>query len=83
MADKALPHFHNTPGFQSIRIGVKQFKCIGASPPLDHPHIFLEMGENGEIVCPYCSTHFIYEATLKSGLSSPPGCVYGNETTDQ
>jgi uncharacterized Zn-finger protein len=31
-----------------------------------HPLVYLEMGEHGEITCPYCSRHFVLreEATL-------------------
>jgi len=26
--------------------------CIGALPPQDHPHVFCDMGEDVEYVCP-------------------------------
>ena len=32
----------------------KKFMCIGALPPQDHPHVFCDMGEDVEYVCPYC-----------------------------
>ena len=32
--------------------------CVGARPPFDHPHVFLDMGDDHEIICPYCSTLF-------------------------
>ena len=46
MADKGTPHFHNEPGVAVIHVGSKEFMCIGAKPPLDHPHIFLDMGDD-------------------------------------
>lgn len=64
MADNTIPHFHNEVGVPQIRIGVREFMCIGALPPLDHPHIFLDLGEGRDIVCPYCSTRYIYDAAL-------------------
>ena len=44
MADHAIPHFHNDPGVPVVKIGVKEFMCMGAKPPFDHPHIFIDMG---------------------------------------
>ncbi|MDB5645161.1 zinc-finger domain-containing protein [Methylobacterium sp.] len=76
MADKAVPHFHNEPGVAVIHVGSKEFMCIGAKPPFDHPHIFLDMGTEDEIICQYCSTLFRYRATLAAGTSDPAVCVW-------
>ena len=76
MAATGIPHFHNDPGAAVIRIGAREFMCIGARPPVDHPHIFLDMGADDEIVCPYCSTLFKYEPSLKGGACTPPDCAY-------
>ena len=43
-------------------VPVREFECTGASAPFDHPHIFLDMGSETEIVCPYCSTRYRYRA---------------------
>jgi uncharacterized Zn-finger protein len=51
MAERIVPHFHNDVGAAVIVIGAREFMCIGALPPLDHPHIFLDMGDESEIVC--------------------------------
>ena len=56
MAEHVVPHFHNEPGVPVIEIGAREFMCVGATPPHDHPHVFLDMGEGKEIICPYCST---------------------------
>jgi uncharacterized Zn-finger protein len=64
MADHAIPHFHNDPGVPVIAVGVKEFMCMGASPPMDHPHIFIDMGGDGEAICSYCSTRFVYDGSL-------------------
>ena len=76
MADHAVPHFTNDAGVRSIAIGVKEFMCVGASPPLDHPHVFLDMGESDEKICPYCSTHYRYRADLGPTETDPPGHLY-------
>ena len=48
MAHASTPHFHNTEGLQKIEVGSKEFMCIGALPPFDHPHIFIDMGKDNE-----------------------------------
>ena len=76
MADHGVPHFHNDPGVAVIHVGAREFMCIGAKPPFDHPHVFLDMGADDEIVCPYCSTLFKYKPSLKAGHCEPEGCVW-------
>ena len=75
MADHAIPHFHNEIGVPVIRVGAKAFMCMGALPPLDHPHIFIDLGGDGEAICGYCSTRFVYDAAL-GPHSSPAGCEW-------
>jgi uncharacterized Zn-finger protein len=75
MADHVIPHFHNDPGVPTIRVGAKEFMCIGAKPPFDHPHIFIDMGDESDAICSYCSTHFVYDANLQGG-ADPAECVY-------
>ena len=76
MAHGSTPHFHNTEGLRSIEIGSKEFQCVGALPPFDHPHVFLDMGKDDEIVCPYCSTLYRWDASLKASETRPEGCLY-------
>ena len=61
------PKFKNDRGLPEIQIGVKEFKCTGVAVPLDHPHIYLNLGGAGSIICPYCATRFRYNADLGSG----------------
>lgn len=75
-ADHGTPHFHNEPGVAVIHVGAREFMCIGAKPPFDHPHVFLDMGSDDEIVCPYCSTLFKYEPSLGHGHCRPAECEY-------
>jgi uncharacterized Zn-finger protein len=37
--------FRNDRGFPEICIGVREIKCIVESPPQDHPHVYINMGE--------------------------------------
>jgi uncharacterized Zn-finger protein len=58
------PKFRNDRGASEISIGVKEFKCIGMSPPQDHPHVYINMGEANAIRCPYCATRFRFDPRL-------------------
>ncbi len=76
MAGHSIPHFQNDAGHKSIEIGVKEFMCVGANPPYDHPHVYLDMGDDAEKVCPYCSTLFRYNGALKADETTPAGCSF-------
>lgn len=81
MSDHIIPHFQNSDGHRAIEIGVKEFMCVGANPPFDHPHVFIDMGADEEAVCPYCSTHYRYNNTLNATATIPAGCVYASDAT--
>jgi uncharacterized Zn-finger protein len=74
MADHFVPHFHNDPGVPVIEVGAKEFMCVGAKPPFDHPHIFLDMGDEAEIICSYCSTLYRHNPALTSHEARPAEC---------
>ena len=76
MADRGIPHFHNDPGVEVIRVGAKEFMCIGATPPFDHPHVFIDMGGDDDILCSYCSTRFVYDPALQEHEARPPECIW-------
>ncbi len=63
-------------GLSKIEVGSTQFMCVGAKPPFDHPHVFLNMGGAQEIVCPYCSTLYVHDAKLDSGAAKPEAAVW-------
>jgi uncharacterized Zn-finger protein len=75
MAEHVIPHFHNDPGVPVIEIGAKEFMCVGATPPHDHPHVFLDMGDENEIVCSYCSTLYRFVPALDSHAARPAECA--------
>ena len=81
MTETIVPHFHNTPGVPVIEIGAREFMCIGELPPFDHPHVFLDMGDMSEIICPYCSTLFRYDSSLGPREARPAECALVDEVT--
>lgn len=82
MATIGTPKFTNDIGASKIEVGVKELECIGAKAPFDHPHVYLDMGQDAEIVCPYCSTLFKYNSELGAEDSIPSGCCLVGEKSE-
>ena len=79
---RSTPAYKNDIGVTEIKIGVKNFVCIGCEPPNDHPHIFLTMGDKDYKVCLYCNTKFIYDPTLSQHYTQPPECFHSLKDID-
>ena len=75
MAASIVPHLANDQGVEKIFVGVKELNCMGTRPPHDHPHVFLDMGTDSQILCPYCSTLFVHDPRLHANESEPKGCI--------
>ena len=76
MSGRGYPKFRNDLGIPEIRIGVKEFECIGVSPPHDHPHVYINMREADTIPCPYCATQFRFDPRLTPLDADPPDSVF-------
>ncbi len=74
MAATTIPHLANDVGAEKIFVGVKEFQCMGARAPFDHPHVYLDMGEDSQVLCPYCSTLFVHDPRLAADESDPKDC---------
>lgn len=79
MATGNTPHFHNSMGVPAIEIGAHEFMCIGAKPPYDHPHVYLDMGASHEIICPYCSTLYRHNSKLAADTAVPAEAIWRSE----
>ena len=75
-----LSKFKNDRGVLEIRIGVREFNCIGVSPPQDHPHVYINMGEADMILilCPYCATRFRFDPRLTASDADPPDSYFAD-----
>ena len=62
MKNQQIPKITNDGGKKTLTIKYKKFNCLGAKPPHDHPHTFLDIGSKLEIICPYCGTLYKYKA---------------------
>jgi uncharacterized Zn-finger protein len=81
MAENVVPHVHNAPGVPVIEIGAHEFMCVGDRPPFDHPHVYLDMGDATEIICPYCSTLYRHDPSLDPHVARPAECALVTEPT--
>jgi uncharacterized Zn-finger protein len=77
--DTSTPYFQNSMGLPRIEVGAHEFKCIGALPPYDHPHVFLDMGLASEIICPYCSTLYVHNKALANAASKPAEAAWSGD----
>lgn len=57
----------STQPHETIRVEASVVACDGTSPQsqgevnrLGHPIVYLNMGEEGQVTCPYCSRHFVF-----------------------
>ena len=75
MAAGLVPHFANDKGVEKIFVGVKELQCMGARAPFDHPHVFLDMGGDSQVLCPYCSTLYVHDSRLEASESDPAGAM--------
>jgi uncharacterized Zn-finger protein len=79
MASGSTPHFQNDMGVPVIEIGAREFMCIGARPPHDHPHVYLDMGAASEMICPYCSTLYRYNPALRPDTARPAEALWNSQ----
>lgn len=75
MAAHIVPHLANDVGAEKVFVGVREFKCMGARPPFDHPHVYLDMGQDTQILCPYCSTLYVFDARLHADETDPVNAI--------
>lgn len=45
-------------GMETILVTTDRVACDGNSDALGHPRVWLTLGTDGEIVCPYCSRRY-------------------------
>lgn len=49
------------PEFETIQVNSLEVVCDGGQGALGHPRVYLHIeGQDGFVVCPYCSRTFLY-----------------------
>jgi uncharacterized Zn-finger protein len=49
--------------FETIYVDTKVVACNGGGGALGHPRIYLNLGSDNRVECPYCSRLFVLEGT--------------------
>ncbi len=69
--------------FETITVDSQVVACNGGGGPLGHPRVYLNLGPDGRVECPYCSRLFVLRGKggdghvaetppLASGAHPPP-----------
>jgi uncharacterized Zn-finger protein len=58
-----------TEAFEVITVDTDRVACDGGGGPLGHPKVYLNLGKEGRIECPYCSRLYV----LREGAQPDAG----------
>ena len=58
MSDAQLTGADPTLVTQTISTNDSRVACNGGGGALGHPQVWLTLGGDGQVTCPYCSCHF-------------------------
>jgi uncharacterized Zn-finger protein len=50
-----------------IEVETDRVGCDGGGGALGHPKVYLNLGKDGQIDCPYCGRHYVLKAGAKGG----------------
>jgi uncharacterized Zn-finger protein len=56
-----------TEPFEVITVDTDRVACDGGGGALGHPKVYLNLGEEGRIECPYCSRLYVLKEGAKTG----------------
>lgn len=62
---------------ETIAVRSRRVACDGVGGALGHPRVFLEMGEGGQVECPYCDRVFVLAHDLGEDEHAAPGVYEG------
>ncbi len=52
---------------ETITTETTKVTCDGGKGELGHPLVYLNMGDNGRVDCPYCGREFVLKEGVKVG----------------
>jgi uncharacterized Zn-finger protein len=52
---------------ETIEVEQSKVACDGGKGALGHPRVFLNMGDKGNVECPYCGRNYTLKAGAKPG----------------
>jgi uncharacterized Zn-finger protein len=56
-----------TEPFEVITVDTDRVACDGGGGALGHPKVYLNLGKEGRIECPYCSRLYVLSDSARSG----------------
>ncbi len=57
--------------FEIIETDSKTVACDGGGGPLGHPRVYLNLGDDGKIECPYCSRLYVLRGKAREAERLP------------
>jgi uncharacterized Zn-finger protein len=61
-----------TEPFETITVDTDRVACDGGGGPLGHPKVYLNLGSEGRVECPYCSRIFVLRPELMQAGARRP-----------
>jgi len=55
-----------------VVVHTRRIACDGVGGALGHPRVYLEMGEEPFVECPYCDRRFVLAGGAEGGEHQPP-----------
>ncbi|MCR9214961.1 MAG: zinc-finger domain-containing protein [Proteobacteria bacterium] len=52
---------------ETIEVEKSKIACDGGKGALGHPRVFLNMGDKGQVECPYCGRVYVLKPGAKPG----------------
>ena len=56
-----------TEPFEIITVDTDRVACDGGGGALGHPKVYLNLGEEGRVECPYCSRLYVLAEGARAG----------------
>lgn len=53
---------------ETLHVNSKKVSCSGSAGVSNHPLVYLDMGKNDFVICPYCSKYFTTKEKTKNLL---------------
>jgi uncharacterized Zn-finger protein len=51
---------------ETVTVDTPEIYCDGNTQDAGHPRVYLTMGKNGTVDCPYCGRHFVLAPGAKT-----------------
>jgi uncharacterized Zn-finger protein len=61
--------------FETLYVDTKIAACNGGGGAAGHPLVYLNVGPNNRVECPYCSRLYIYEKAKHDSAKKAPAAV--------